>query len=268
MNRINATFTELKAQGKKALITYIVSGDPEPSATVDAMHNLVAAGADILELGVPFSDPMAEGPVIQRAHERALEAGTSLLSTLNSVATFREKNSHTPVVLMGYANPVERMGFDAFAKAAKEAGVDGLLTVDLPPEEAEVLDAQMRPLDIDNILLIAPTTADARVSDICAAARGFVYYVSMKGVTGASNLDATEVADKMAAIKRVADTPVVVGFGIKDAASAQAIGACSDGVVVGSALVKFMEQQDKEMAQINAEIYQLVQSMRVALDEL
>ncbi|WP_096084528.1 tryptophan synthase subunit alpha [Agaribacterium haliotis] len=268
MNRINQVLSELKSQGRKALVTYIVCGDPRPEQTVQSMHALVEGGADIIELGVPFSDPMAEGPVIQKAHERALEHGTSLKDAMACVKQFREQDARTPVVLMGYANPVERFGYSAFAQAAKAAGVDALLTVDLPPEEALALDQELKANELENIFLIAPTTAPARTKEICELASGFVYYVSFRGVTGASQLDADEVAEKVSQIREVAHTPVLVGFGIKDASSAKAVGACSDGVVVGSALVNIMAQADASAEQINTQLKALVQSLRTALDEL
>lgn len=268
MNRLDQTLSKLKDDGRKALVTYIVSGDPEPGVTLGAMNALVNAGADIIELGVPFSDPMAEGPVIQKAHERALEHGTSLRKTLSIVAEFRTQNNTTPVVLMGYANPVEKMGYETFVGLAKDAGVDGLLTVDLPPEECIELDSKLKTVDISNIFLIAPTTSSARINEICAASRGFVYYVSVKGVTGAGTLDIDSVAQGMERIKTAAKTPVLVGFGIKDAESAKAIGSLADGVIVGSALVKLMEENANDPQKINTELESLVSSMRKALDEL
>lgn len=268
MNRINKTLAQLESDNKKALVTYIVSGDPQPEVTVDAMMALVAGGANIIELGVPFSDPMAEGPVIQKGHERALAGGASMRSTLAAVAEFRKRDENTPVVLMGYANPVEKMGYQAFSEAAVAAGVDGLLTVDLPPEEASELDSVLQSSGLENIFLIAPTTSTERIKEICAMARGFVYYVSFKGVTGAGHLNTEEVASNVAGIKNVAHTPVLVGFGIKDAESAKAVGAVSDGVVVGSALVKLMKDNENDVQAMNVELEKLVQSMRSALDEL
>jgi len=268
VNRISQTLEQLHSKGKKALVTYIVSGDPKPESTVDAMHALVSGGADIIELGVPFSDPMAEGPVIQKAHERALAERTTLRKTLDAVAAFRQRDTDTPVVLMGYANPVEKMGYELFSDSAKKAGVDGLLTVDLPPEEAEALDGFLQKNQLENIFLIAPTTSKDRIESVCKVARGFVYYVSFKGVTGAGHLDASAVAENVAEIKKVAHTPVLVGFGIKDAASAKAIGAVSDGVVVGSALVNLMHANAGDTKKMNKELESLVRSMRNALDEL
>ncbi|WP_370978875.1 tryptophan synthase subunit alpha [Agaribacterium sp. ZY112] len=268
MNRINQILSDLKSQGRKALVSYIVCGDPKLEQTVSSMHALVKGGADIIELGVPFSDPMAEGPVIQRAHERALEHGTSLRDAMACIAEFRKQDTKTAVVLMGYANPVERYGYEAFAQDAKSSGVDGLLTVDLPPEEAKELDEHLKKADLENIFLIAPTTASERRKEICDLASGFVYYVSFRGVTGASSLDSDEVAHKVKAIREVAHTPVLVGFGIKDAESAKTIGACSDGIVVGSAFVKIMAQENLSADDINLQLETLVRSMRVALDEL
>ena len=214
MNRIAKQMQELKQRRRKALVTYIVNGDPTPDLTLAAMHRLVESGADILEIGVPFSDPMAEGPVIQRGHERALVHGTSLRGTLALVKAFRETDERTPVVLMGYANPVERMGYAAFAEAAADAGVDGLLTVDLPPEEAEDLHRQLRQHGMESIFLLAPTSAESRVKRVAELAGGFIYYVSLKGVTGASHLDIGSVKEKLDVIARHSQLPVMVGFGI------------------------------------------------------
>jgi len=268
VNRINATLAQLKENGRKALVTYIVCGDPKPSMTVSAMHTLVESGADIIELGVPFSDPMAEGPVIQKGHERALEHNVSLTNCMETVAEFRTKDAKTPVVLMGYANPVERMGYANFAERAKSAGVDALLTVDLPPEEGKDLDAHLRNAGLENIFLVAPTTSAARTKAICEIARGFVYYVSVKGVTGAGHLDVESVEQHVTGIKKVSTSPVLVGFGIKDAASAKAVASVSDGVVVGSALVKIMANEEQNAGDIAKELSSLVSSMRAGLDEL
>lgn len=267
MNRINPTLAKLKSEGRKALATYLVCGDPKPDFTLTAMHALVAAGADIIELGVPFSDPMAEGPVIQKAHERALVFNTSLRTSLAVVTAFRTSNQHTPVVLMGYANPVERMGYEKFVTAAVTAGVDGLLTVDLPPEEAEDFNQKMRSAGLETIYLVAPTTAPERVSSITKAATGFVYYVSLKGVTGAGNLDIDDVASKLAGIRSTTQTPVLVGFGIKDAASAKAVAAYADGVVVGSALVELMALGNSDETLL-AQLTTKVQDIRQGLDSL
>jgi tryptophan synthase alpha chain len=206
------------------------------------MHRLVESGADIIEVGVPFSDPMAEGPVIQQAHERALANGTSLKGVLEMVGEFRQSDSSTPVLLMGYANPVMHMGYAAFSDAAAKVGLDGLLTVDIPPEEVDDLNAELQRVGMDNIFLIAPTTPDERIGRIAARASGFIYYVSLKGVTGAGHLDTREVAERLAAIRRHSDLPLAVGFGIKDADSARKVAEVSDGVVVGSALISAMAQ--------------------------
>jgi tryptophan synthase alpha chain len=237
MSRIAERFRNLASAGRTALIPYVVAGDPEPAATVPLLHELVAAGADILELGVPFSDPMSEGPVIQRAHERALAAGMRMRGALELVREFRRDDPGTPLLLMGYANPVEHMGYAAFADAAAEAGVDGLLTVDIPPEEVERVNRELKRVGLDNIFLVAPTTPAARLRLITDQASGFIYYVSLKGVTGAGNIDVGDVGRQLAQIRDCTALPVCVGFGIKDAASAGAVAAVADGVVVGSALV-------------------------------
>ncbi|CAH0990363.1 Tryptophan synthase alpha chain [Sinobacterium norvegicum] len=268
MSRLSDKWDELKAQGRKALIPYIVAGDPNPEFTVEALHELVAKGSDILELGVPFSDPMAEGPTIALGHERALEHNVGLKDVLAMVASFRQQDNTTPVVLMGYANPVEVMGHAEFAKAASQAGVDGLLTVDLPPEEAGSLDSELKQVGIDNIFLLAPTTTDARAQKICDAASGYLYYVSVKGVTGAGNLDVEEVSSRVSSLRSMTDLPISVGFGIKDADTAAAIASVSDGAVVGSALVQRIYQQstkmnNSELAQYGAE---LIADMRTAID--
>jgi tryptophan synthase alpha chain len=238
--RIARRFADLASAGKQALIPYVVAGDPYADFTVELMHELVAAGADIIELGVPFSDPMAEGPVIQKGHERALEKGISLRRTLAMVSEFRQRDESTPVLLMGYANPVLGMGYGTFADAAKTAGLDALLTVDMPPEEVGDLNVELKRVGMDNIFLVAPTTTFQRIEKIAEVATGFVYYVSVKGVTGAGHLDVEQVAERLVDIRACSDLPVAVGFGIKDAASAAAVAAVADGVVVGSALVQLM----------------------------
>ena len=237
MSRIAGRFQKLAEQGRTALIPYIVAGDPGQDVTVPLMHRLVESGADIIEVGVPFSDPMSEGPVIQLAHERALGNGTSLRDALALVAEFRQRDQDTPVLLMGYANPVEHMGYAAFADAASAAGVDALLTVDIPPEEVVEVETELHRVGMDNILLVAPTTPEQRISQITARASGFIYYVSLKGVTGAGNLDTDAVARGIASVRAHSELPVAVGFGIKDAASARQVAGVADGVVVGSALV-------------------------------
>lgn len=238
MNRLSQRFAALSAAGRKALVPYVVAGDPSPALTVPLLHGLVAAGADVLELGIPFSDPMSEGPVIQRAHERALAAGMRLRHALELVREFRQQDNQTPLLLMGYANPVEHMGYAAFADAAAEAGVDALLTVDIPPEEVAAIKGELMRVGMDNIFLVAPTTPAERLPLIARQATGFIYYVSVKGVTGAGNINSAEVAEHLGALRRCTTLPLCVGFGIKDAASARSVAASADGVVVGSALVE------------------------------
>lgn len=242
MSRIAGRFEQLAAQGRTALIPYIVAGDPVLEITVPLMHALVEQGADIIELGVPFSDPMSEGPVIQLGHERALANGTSLRDVVALVREFRHRDTQTPVLLMGYANPVEHMGYAAFADAASAAGVDALLTVDIPPEEVAGINAELQRVGMDNILLISPTTPDERIAQIVQRASGFIYYVALKGVTGAGHLDTEDVSRHLARIRAHSRLPVAVGFGIKDAASAAALAPMADGVVVGSALIKSMAE--------------------------
>jgi len=269
MSRISQSVTQAKAAGKKLLVAYVVNGDPCPEATLPAMHALVAKGVDIIELGVPFSDPMAEGPVIQKGHERALAHNTSLKGTLDIVKQFRATNSTTPIVLMGYANPVERFGYAAFAKAAADVGVDGLLTVDLPPEEVVVLKQELDANGLDNIFLLAPTTTVARAQKIASHASGFLYYVSLKGVTGAGHLDVDAVKAKLADFGKLTDLPVCVGFGIKDPETAKAIAQLADGVVVGSVLVdKMGAMADQPVTSIANAVGDIVGGIRVAIDSL
>ncbi len=244
MSRIAATFAALKAANRKALIPFVTAGDPDPAATVPLMHTLVAGGANILELGVPFSDPMADGPTIQRSSERALKHGVGLKDVLAMVAEFRKSNSDTPVVLMGYANPIEAMGWEQFCAAAKAAGVDGVLTVDYPPEESAEFAAQCAAAGLDNIYLLAPTTPAERVYAVAKHARGFIYYVSLKGVTGAATLDLGEVAARLPGIRAATGLPVGVGFGIRDAQTARQVGSVADAVVIGSRIVQEIEQSD------------------------
>ena len=239
MNRIAQTFQALN--GKKALIPYITAGDPSPAVTLELMHSLAAAGADIIELGAPFSDPMADGPVIQRAAERALAQGVSLATVLDTVRRFRESDKDTPVVLMGYLNPVHKMGYAEFARAAAEAGVDGVLTVDSPIETVAPLQSALKAQGMETIFLIAPTTTEERVKEIAKLAGGFVYYVSLKGVTGSAALDTADVAEKLAVLRRHISLPVGVGFGISDAQSAKQIAAVADAVIVGSRIVREIE---------------------------
>lgn len=237
MNRIKKCFENLTQKKKKALISYIVLGDPAKNITLPLMHALVESGSDIIELGIPFSDPTAEGPVIQRAHERALENGSSLNEALSLVKKFRESDAITPVILMGYTNPIERLGYDCFIERANISGVDGVLTVDLPPEEAVTFNQSLKGSGIENIFLLAPTSSQARQEKVTNMAGGFVYYVSLNGVTGAANLDIISVQKHVSNIRSLTDLPVCVGFGIKDGVTARAVADVSEGVVVGSAIV-------------------------------
>lgn len=264
MSRIAQCFAQLKQHNRKALIPFITAGDPTPALTVPLMHALVAAGADILELGVPFSDPMADGPTIQRASERALLHHVGLKDILGMVITFRKSNTTTPVVLMGYANPIEVMGYEKFASQAQAAGVDGVLTVDYPPEECgEFLDCLARH-ELDPIFLLAPTSVDERVAAVARAARGFVYYVSLKGVTGAANLDLSEVEKRIAQLRRQIALPIGVGFGIRDGATAKAMAAFADAVVIGSRIVQEIEGAPAEA--VVSRVATLVKSIRTTMD--
>jgi tryptophan synthase alpha chain len=264
MNRLKLCFNQLREQQRAALIPYITAGDPTPTLTVPLMHALVSAGADIIELGVPFSDPMADGPVIQKASERALAAGTRLRDVLDMVKIFREQDSTTPVVLMGYLNPIEIMGYKTFVETAETVEVDGVLTVDLPPEEMAELGILLRSHNLAPIFLLAPTTTPARIKKICTQAYGYLYYVSLKGVTGSSHLNITEVANKITEIRHYTNLPLGVGFGIKDAATAAQIAAISDAVVVGSALVQRIATTPPE--QILTVIPAFLQELRKAMD--
>ena len=266
MSRISACFSDLKARNRTALLPFITAGDPHPGITVGLMHDMVDAGVDIIELGVPFSDPMADGPVIQRASERALEHHVSLHDVLDMVREFRQQNDRTPVILMGYLNPIEVMGYAEFARSAADAGVDGVLTVDIPPEESHDLIQSLRSHSLDAIYLAAPTSHRHRLELIADAASGFIYYVSLKGVTGSANLVLDEVAAKLAEIREVTDMPLGVGFGIKDAKMAAAMSKIADAVVVGSSLVSRIEANASEPDKIGAELKQLLQEMRTAMD--
>jgi len=264
MSRIKATFDALQATGRKALIPYVTSGDPFADATVDIMLAMAKAGADVIELGVPFSDPMADGPVIQKAGERALARGIGMPQVLDFVRGFRARNDTTPVVLMGYANPVERYGVDRFVADARAAGVDGVLVVDYPPEECEAFAATLRSSGLDPIFLLAPTSTEARMAHVGRIASGYVYYVSLKGVTGAGHLDTAAVAAMVPRIKRHVKLPVGVGFGIRDAKTAQAVAAVSDAVVIGTALVQLLETQTRENVAFAAG--EFIAGIRAALD--
>jgi tryptophan synthase alpha chain len=264
MSKIAAVFAALKAQGKKGLIPFVTAGDPHPNMTVDVMHALVKGGADIIELGVPFSDPMADGPVIQRSSERALAQGVTLRQCLENVKTFRIQNQQTPVVLMGYANPIEQMGHAEFAKAAKAVGVDGVLIVDYPPEECEEFAKQMRSNSIDPIFLLAPTSNQQRIAHAAQIAAGYIYYVSLRGVTGANTLNTSDVASVLPLIRQETNIPVAVGFGIRDAASAKAVSQTADAVVIGSRIVQLLEEAKpgEELASLEHFIHEI----RHALD--
>jgi len=264
MSRLNSCFIELRREKRKALIPFITAGDPVPAATQAIMHALVEAGANVIELGVPFSDPMADGPVIQRASERALAAGTRLQDVLTIVKNFREKDEKTPVVLMGYLNPIEVMGYENFAKNAKAVGVDGVLVVDLPPEEASEFRAILQEQHIDLIFLLAPTSTPERIKLIAEKASGYLYYVSLKGVTGAGHLDVNAVKNKLVEIQQFTDLPIGVGFGIRDAESAANIASVSDAVIVGSALVQRIETvKQNELAE---NLSHFLKSLREAMD--
>jgi tryptophan synthase alpha chain len=265
MSRIASTFAALKAQDKTGLVTFITAGDPGPEMTVPLMHALVAGGADVLELGVPFSDPMAEGPVIQRACERALKFGISLTDVFNYVREFRKTDIGTPVVLMGYANPIERIGPDNFIRCAKEAGADGAIVVDYPPEECEAFASAMRANGLDLIFLLAPTSTAERVKQVARYGSGFSYYVSLKGVTGAGSIDTAEVARRVEAIREHVKLPIGVGFGIRDAATAKAVASVADAVVIGSRIIQELENTPKEGAV--AAVQAFVGGIRSALDQ-
>ena len=264
MSRIQAKFAVLKQQGKKALIPYITAGDPHPKYTVTLMHAMVKSGADMIELGVPFSDPMADGPVIQRASERALKHKVGLRHVLEMVQEFRQTDNETPVILMGYANPIEAMGAQIFAKRASDAGVDGVLTVDYPPEESADFIQSLQANSVDSIFLLSPTTETSRINLIVNQASGFLYYVSLKGVTGATNLDIENVTERVAEIRKLTSLPIGVGFGVRDAETARNVGKIADAVVVGSRMVQTVEQSTEENLVSN--VSALVLELRTAID--
>jgi tryptophan synthase alpha chain len=268
MSRIASTFSALKAQGRKALIPYVTAGFPFADITPELMHGMVAAGADVIELGVPFSDPMADGPVIQKAGEKALALGIGTTQVLGMVQAFRQRDSLTPVVLMGYANPVERydltQGKDAFIRDAAAAGVDGILVVDYPPEECEEFAAKLKANGLDLIFLLAPTSTDERMQQVARVASGYVYYVSIKGVTGAGHLDTGAVEQMLPRIRRHVRVPVGVGFGIRDAATAQAIGKVADAVVIGTRIIQLAEAQPREG--VVPAVSEFLRGVRAALD--
>ena len=269
VNRIDSVFAALRAQGRQAVIPYIACGDPYADATVDIMLALAQGGADVIELGVPFSDPMADGPVIQRASERALANGIGMPQVLDAVRAFRARDARTAVVLMGYANPIEAYdlahGAGGFVRDAADAGVDGVLVVDYPPEEALEFSARLKAAGLAPIFLLAPTSTETRMRQVGEIAAGYVYYVSLKGVTGAGNLDTTAVAQAVPRIRQHVNVPVGVGFGIRDAASAKAVAAVSDAVVIGSALIQALEKQSRD--QVAAAARDFIAAIRSAVDE-
>jgi tryptophan synthase alpha chain len=268
MSRIAATLSALKAQGRKALIPYVTAGFPYADVTPDLMHAMVDAGADVIELGVPFSDPMADGPVIQKAGEKALALGIGMAQVLAMVRSFRQTDGKTPVVLMGYANPVERYdqkhGADAFIRDAAAAGVDGILVFDYPPEECEDFAAKLKAAGLDLIFLLAPTSTDERMQQVARVASGYVYYVSLKGVTGAGHLDTGAVEQMLPRIRSHVRVPVGVGFGIRDAATAQAVGKVADAVVIGTRIIQLIEAQPRERVATAAA--EFLRGIRAALD--
>jgi tryptophan synthase alpha chain len=266
MSRIAKVLARLKEQKRKALIPYICAGDPSPALTLPLMHGLTASGADIIELGVPFSDPMADGPVIQRASERALKHNVSLKNVIAMVAEFRKTNTDTPVVLMGYANPIEHMGMHEFADAAKAAGVDGVLVVDYPPEECVAFAADIKAHGLDPIFLLAPTSTEERIAAVGKVASGYLYYVSLKGVTGSATLDTAEVGRRIPLIKKYADIPVGVGFGIRDAATARAVAQVADAVVIGSRIIQEIENSKPGQEVDNVKAF--MAGIRNAIDTL
>ena len=266
MSRLNTRMAALRAAGRKALIPFITGGDPAPEHTVGFMHALVAGGADVIELGMPFSDPMADGPTIQLACERSLAAGTTLTKILQMVSEFRRTDHSTPVVLMGYLNPIERRGLAAFADDARDAGVDGVLIVDLAVEEAPEFAPVFKSAGLNLIFLIAPTSTPARIAAVAAEASGYLYYVSLKGVTGSAALDVASVAAKLAEIRALTNLPIAVGFGIRDAATAAAVAGVADGVVIGSTLVSMVEQHAANPEVLPALLTAKLEPIRKALD--
>lgn len=266
MSRISQCFEKLKTDGQTALIPYITAGDPEPWVTVPILHAMVDAGANLLELGIPFSDPMSDGPIIQKACERALKNDVSLKHVLDMVRQFRDKDKTTPIILMGYANPLEAMGYEAFAQRAEEVGVDGILTVDMPPEESEEFLTIMDSHNIDTIFLVAPTTSPERMDKIAQSAKGFIYYVSIKGVTGTASLDISEVSEKMTELRQRTSLPLGVGFGIRDGKSAAAVSEVADAVVVGSTLVRCIAEHANNPEILPEALAGLVAEMRHAIN--
>ena len=266
--RIDNLFTNLAPQSRSALVTYITAGDPSPEASLSYMRSLVEAGADLIELGMPFSDPMADGPIIQRASERALAAGMSLAKVLDTVRLFRQSNTDTPLVLMGYLNPIEAMGYDEFATRASEAGVDGVLIVDSPPEESHALNAILRQRNLDQIFLVSPNSSAQRIKGVVELGSGFVYYVTVKGVTGSASLDIDEVAEKIASFREHVTLPIGVGFGVKTAADAASVAAVGDAVIIGSAIVEVVEQAGKDTDAGCKKLREKVSAYRQAVEQV
>ena len=264
MSRIQTTFTNLANNKRKALIPFITAGDPHPDMTVNLLHALVDSGADMIELGIPFSDPMADGPVIQRASERALANNVGINKTIDLVKDFRKDNEHTPIILMGYANPIEAIGLTNFVGAIKEAGVDGVITVDYPPEESKEFVSLLLKNDIDSIFLLSPTTEDERIKLIISQATGFIYYVSLKGVTGSANIDIEQVSERVNNVRQFTNLPVAVGFGVKDEKTAKEVAAIADAVVIGSRIVLEIEQSNKD--DLIGNIKKLMREMKDAIE--
>ena len=266
MSRIGKCFERLANENRKALVIYVMAGDPDTSVTVKLMHEMVAAGVSMIELGVPFTDPEADGPVIQLAAQRALSRNVSLRDALAVVTEFRKSDQDTPVVLMGYLNPIERMGYEKFAKSAASAGVDGTITVNVPPEEGDLLDSFLCEAGIDPVYLLAPTTSEERARFIFSRTRGFAYYVSLKGTTGASTLNVADVSERLGVLRKHATVPVAVGFGIKTGDDAAAVAQIADGVVIGAAVVGIIEANQAEPEVIPARVGEFVGAIRAAMD--
>jgi tryptophan synthase alpha chain len=267
LSRISKKFENLRSESKTVLISYITAGDPSISDSLSIMNTLVESGTDIIELGVPFSDPMADGPTIQKACERALKNNVSCADIFNLVKNFRIKDDKTPVVLMGYLNPIERMGYDLFAKSASKAGVDAILVVDLPHEEAEEVVAVFKSYNLESIFLVAPNTKVDRIKKISKYASGFLYYVSLKGVTGAASLDIEKTSKQLKIIKKEINLPLAVGFGIKDADTAKTLSKDADGIVIGSAIVNIIEREQNNKIKVNNDIINLMRPIRLKLDD-
>ncbi|MDA0730287.1 MAG: tryptophan synthase subunit alpha [Proteobacteria bacterium] len=263
MSKIKSVFDSLDKKQSKALIPFITAGDPDPEMTIEILHTLVDAGADMIELGIPFTDPMADGPVIQRASERAIANNVGIKKTIEIVKEFRQKNKHTPIILMGYANPMEAIGIDLFIQLIHEAHVDGVITVDYPPEEAKSFVEKLKEKNIDTIFLLSPTTEDKRIKLIIEQATGFIYYVSLKGVTGSANIDIDQVTERVRNIKRYTKLPIGVGFGVRDAKTAKEVALISDAVVIGSRIVQEIENSSR--ADLISNIKKLMTEMKQAI---